>query len=275
MQTAVLNYGEIVQVYLFFCLLLVFIVAERLKPKRPHITPQGKRYFANFGLTVFTILILPVLPITFISAAIWANDQNIGLLNAFSLSDDVLIVGTLLLRGFISFFTHWLNHKIPLLWRFHRVHHLDTHLDVSSTVRFHPLEMPISVFIGLPLVIGFGLSPWVLILYELLDVAVTQFSHSNLKIPQKLDSLLRYVIVTPNLHTVHHSTVQQETDSNYSAVFPIWDIIFRTFKVKSEGKLKSMKLGLDVREPKSNHLGWLLISPFLSKQEYKRFGEDS
>ena len=172
-------------------------------------------------------------------------------------------MATLLVRGFISFFTHLLNHKIPFLWRFHRVHHLDTELDVSSTVRFHPVEFVLSTFIGLPVVVAFGLSSWVLIFNELLDVAVTLFSHSNLRVPTFINRPLRYVIVTPDLHRVHHSAWQPETDSNFGAVFPIWDLIFGTFRPTPRDGHELMRLGLDdLREPEANRFLVLLLSPF-------------
>jgi sterol desaturase/sphingolipid hydroxylase (fatty acid hydroxylase superfamily) len=144
------------------------------------------------------------------------------------------------------------------------VHHLDTELDVSSTVRFHPLEMPISMVIGLPMVAVLGLSPWVLIFYELFDVTVTLFSHSNLRVAPWLNRYLRYIIVTPDLHRVHHSTYRPETDSNYSAVFPIWDVLFGTFRTTTREPLATMPLGLDeVRNPEANRFWWLLRSPFV------------
>ncbi|MEM7101130.1 MAG: sterol desaturase family protein [Pseudomonadota bacterium] len=174
----------------------------------------------------------------------------------------LLVVVTLLLRGFISFFTHFLNHKIPLLWRLHRVHHMDNELDVSTTVRIHPLEMFVNAGISVPIAIALGLPPWILLFYELLDVAVTLFSHSNLRLPRGLERWLRYIIATPGVHTVHHSVEKEETDSNYSAVFPIWDIVFRTFK---PGDQPPRRLGLkefDVDDV--SRFGWLLASPFRS-----------
>ena len=115
------------------------------------------------------------------------------------------------------------------------------------------------------MVIGFGLSPWLLLFYELLDVTVTLFSHSNLRIAPRLNRYLRYVIVTPDLHTVHHSTYQPETDSNYSAVFPVWDILFGTFRTETRTPLQTMTLGLEgVRGPESNQFWRLLASPFMS-----------
>ena len=157
-------------------------------------------------------------------------------------------------------------HKVPVLWRIHRVHHLDTEMDVSTTVRFHPIEFIINLCIGIPFVIIFGLSPWVLVFYEILDVVVTLWSHSNVRVFAGVDRVLRYFVVTPNLHRIHHSTWQPETDSNFSAVFPIWDIIFRTFRPTPGTDHEIMSLGLDeVRGSRTNRLLWLLISPIYTK----------
>jgi sterol desaturase/sphingolipid hydroxylase (fatty acid hydroxylase superfamily) len=266
MKELMLLMGEDLQVYLFFGFLTGFLILEKLIPKRRPEGPQAQRWLTNSALTVVTIMLLPLLPVSFITAAWWARQHEIGLLNLLGdqLPATALIVLTLLLRGFISFGTHYLNHKISFLWRFHRVHHLDTELDVSSTVRFHPLETPLALAIGLPVVLLFGLSPWVLIFYELLDVTVNLFSHANIRLPAQLNRYLRYVIVTPDLHKVHHSSYKPETDSNFSAVFPIWDILFGTFRTDTREPLETMPLGLDEpRDPEANRFWWLLASPFI------------
>jgi sterol desaturase/sphingolipid hydroxylase (fatty acid hydroxylase superfamily) len=217
-------------------------------------------------MSLVVILSLPLLPVSFITAALWAQKNGVGLFNLFGdeMPLAILIALTLLVRAFISFGTHFLNHKIPFLWRFHRVHHLDTELDVSSTVRFHPLEMPLSMVIGLPIVLLCGLSPWVLIFYELLDVSVTLFSHANIRLAPGLERYLRYFIVTPDLHKVHHSAFKPETDSNFSPVFPLWDILFGTFRTETREPLQTMPLGLEeIRDPKANSFWWLLASPVL------------
>ncbi len=169
-------------------------------------------------MTALNVVALGFVPVSFVAAAMGSEVNGYGLFHRVALPAWFVMIGTLLVRGFISTATHLLNHKIPWLWQIHRVHHLDTELDVSSTVRFHPLEMMIGPFIGLPIVVLFGLSPWVLAFYELLDIAVTLFSHSNLRVPPRINRLLRYLIVTPDLHRIHHSTWQPETDSNYGAV---------------------------------------------------------
>ena len=267
MKEFMLLMGEDLQVFLFFGFLVLFTGLERLLPRRHPESSQLKRWWTNASLSTLAIVSMPLVPVGFITAAFWAENNGVGLLNLMQaeMPEYLLLALTLLLRGFVSFLTHYLNHKIPMLWRIHRVHHLDTELDVSSTVRFHPLEMPLSMAVGLPLVVAFGLSPWALLFYELFDVTVTLFSHSNIRLPERLNRYLRYIIVTPDLHKVHHSAFRPETDSNYSAVFPIWDILFGTFRTKTREPLETMKLGLEeIREPRTNSFWWLLASPFIS-----------
>jgi len=255
------NGGEL-QIGLFFGLFALFAGAERIVPQRLGHPKRRARWPANIGLTALNLVLLGALPLSFISAAQWAAIQGWGLLDLIALPLPLAVVANLLLRGFISFVTHFLAHKIPILWRIHRVHHLDTEMDVSTTVRIHPMEFVVNLAIGIPLVVGFGFSPWMLVLYEVLDVCVTLWSHSNVKLPAVVDGVLRYLVVTPDLHRIHHSTWQPETDSNFSAVFPIWDIIFCTFRPTPRTDHHVMPLGLEeVRGSRANRLLWLLVSP--------------
>ena len=183
-----------------------------------------------------------------------------------------MIVGTLLARGFISFFTHFLMHKVQFLWLIHRVHHLDTEMDVSTTVRFHPVEFIINLIIGAPIVLAFGMTPWVLLLYELLDAVVNLFTHANIRLPSGIERVIHYVIVTPDLHRIHHSSWQPETDTNFGAVFPIWDILFGTFQTQTRTPQETMELGLEeVRDERTNRLLWLLRSPLLGDFRRQEF----
>jgi sterol desaturase/sphingolipid hydroxylase (fatty acid hydroxylase superfamily) len=142
---------------------------------------------------------------------------------------------------------------------------MDTEMDVSTTIRFHPFEFVINSVVGIPIIVLFGFPVWSLMLYELLDVSITLFSHSNISLPEGIDKWLRFIIVTPDLHRVHHSSYQPETDSNFSAVFPLWDILFGTYRIKPATEQNSMQLGLtEVRDDRISHIGWLLSSPFKS-----------
>jgi sterol desaturase/sphingolipid hydroxylase (fatty acid hydroxylase superfamily) len=259
-------YGGDLQVALFFFLFPILVVAERFIPRRSVGTDRRHRWVTNIGLTVINLVVLSALPLSFIVAAHWASTQGWGLLNVVALPVLLTIIANLLLRGFLSFLTHLLMHKVPLLWRIHRVHHLDTDLDVSSTVRFHPAEFIVGLCIGLPFVALLGLTPWVLVLYELFDVCVTLWSHSNTRLSASVDKVLRYFVVTPNLHRVHHSTWQPETDSNFGAVFPLWDIVFGTFRPTPRTNHEIMPLGLEeMRGSRANSLAWLLVSPVYAK----------
>jgi sterol desaturase/sphingolipid hydroxylase (fatty acid hydroxylase superfamily) len=257
----ILARGDDLQFVLFFAALLVLAVAERFAPRRLGPMDRWVRWPTNYLLTIVNVLALSVLPISFIGAAAWAEAKGLGLLNQESLPLPVPVVATLLVRGFISFFTHYLMHIVPVLWRAHRVHHLDTELDVSSTVRFHPLEFIVALPPGASLVVAFGLTPWVLMLYELLDVVVNLWSHSNLRLPRSVDSVFRYLVVTPDLHRVHHSAWTPETNSNFGAVFPVWDLVFGTFQATPRDGHERMRIGLDeVRGREAHRPLWLLRS---------------
>jgi sterol desaturase/sphingolipid hydroxylase (fatty acid hydroxylase superfamily) len=251
------------QVGLFFGLFIVFAVVEFVAPGRPRPESQRRRWFANLALSALNILILSALPVGFFAVAVWARAEGLGALNVVAAPAVAAVVATLLVRAFLSFFTHYLFHKVPLLWRVHRVHHLDTEMDVSTTVRFHPLEFLINLAVGVPLLAAAGVVPWVVLGYEILDAAVTVFSHANIRVPGWLERPLHFIIVTPDLHRVHHSSYQPETDSNFGAVFPVWDLLLGTFRTHTNAPQTLMRLGLEeVRDDRTNRLGWLLASPF-------------
>jgi sterol desaturase/sphingolipid hydroxylase (fatty acid hydroxylase superfamily) len=259
----IVEHANSVQGILFFILFAVLAFVEMAVPTRPRLPRPNKRWVTNLALTTVNIFVLSLLPITFFGAAVWAQTHGYGLLNGSSLPFGLVVVATLLARGFISFFTHYLMHKVNVLWRLHRVHHLDTELDITSTVRVHPLEFIVALVPGVAMVVAVGMSPWVLLLYEILDATVTVFSHANISLPRGVDRVLRYIIVTPDLHRVHHSSWQPETDSNFSAVFPIWDVICGTFRTETRRPHATMELGLEApRDERTDRFFWLLGSPF-------------
>ena len=136
----------------------------------------------------------------------------------------------LLARSLVSYAVHVAMHKVPVLWRVHRVHHTDVFLDVSTTVRFHPLEFLIQLGPTALVILGLGLPPWTIMLYELVDTATNLFIHANARVPARLDAWLRLLLVTPDMHRVHHSALWPETDSNYGVVVPWWDRLFGTYR---------------------------------------------
>ena len=270
MDKWLISNGESAQYVLFFSLLLVLGVVESAAPARKDRS-RGARWVSNFGLTALNVVTLALLPVSFVGISLWAAKRDVGLFHLVALPLALLIPAQLLARGFVSWLTHLLMHRVPLLWRVHRVHHLDTELDVSTTVRFHPLEFAVGLVTGIPLIMTFGLSPAVLLAYEILDVAVTLFSHANLRLPARVERVLRYFVVTPDLHRVHHSSWQPETDSNFSAVFPVWDLVFGTLRTTTREPQETMQLGLEeVRDARTHNVLWLLSSPAATFTEADR-----
>lgn len=272
-ESWIVAHGGGIKTLVFFVCFAVLGLIEVWAPLRQQPPRRRQRWLANLVLTTINVAVVISLPLSLFSVALWSQKEGWGLLNVLDTPWFLVIVVSLLARAFISFFMHLLFHKIELLWRLHRVHHMDTEVDISTTVRFHPFEIPISVLIGVPIAIATGISPWVLMVYEILNAGVTVFSHSNLRLPAPIERVLRYFVVTPDLHRIHHSSWQPETDSNFGALFPIWDLVFGTFRASPRQAQDRMPLGLDeVRGGRESQLGWLLRSPFIARITSSRAG---
>ena len=171
-------------------------------------------------------------------AAEWAYANDFGLLYWLSRNAEIPvwlhIVMAVLLLDVWTYTWHRLNHRIHFLWRFHRVHHSDRKMDVTTATRFHIGEIIFSSALRIPLILILGVYVWELVLYETIMFAVVQFQHANVAVPPALDRFLRVFIVTPNMHKVHHSRIQVETDSNYSSLLSIWDRLFRSFRMRND-----------------------------------------
>jgi sterol desaturase/sphingolipid hydroxylase (fatty acid hydroxylase superfamily) len=262
---------EPLQYVAFFGVFLIFAALETAAPRDPAAAERWGRWPANWVLTALNIAIIGVLPVSAIAVADYAQSQQLGLLNAFGVPAAAAFVAGFLGRAFLSWATHFLNHKIPFLWAIHRVHHTDTRLDVSTTVRFHPLEFAFTTPITLAGIAAIGVPPVALLIYELADAGVTVFSHANVRLPRWLDLPLRLIIVTPDVHRVHHSSHQPETDSNYGAVLTIWDRVLGTYRSKAPHDLAAQQTGLsECQDKRSRSLIWLLILPFIALRRRER-----
>jgi sterol desaturase/sphingolipid hydroxylase (fatty acid hydroxylase superfamily) len=256
---------EPLQYVAFFGVFLVFAAIETATPRDPAAPERLRRWPANSLLTAINIVIIGALPVSAIAAADYAFSQHIGVLNVIAVAPLTAFAAGFLGRAFLSWFTHFLNHKVPFLWAIHRVHHTDTRLDVSTTVRFHPLEFVFTTPLTLVGIVALGVPPVALLVYEIMDAAVTVFSHANVRLPRWLDLPLRLFIVTPDVHRVHHSSYQPETDSNYGAVLTIWDRVLGTYRAKAPADLAAQETGLsEVQDTRSRSLLWLLVLPFIA-----------
>jgi len=240
---------------------------ELIAPRRPLSWSRRSRWFANLSLVVLDTLaarlLLPVLPV---GMAYAVRLRGGGLFNHLTLPYWVQIVLTVILLDFVIYMQHRLFHSRPLLWRLHRMHHTDLDLDVTTGNRFHPLEILISMVIKLAVVALFGASPAGVLVFEVVLNASSQFNHGNIRIPPKLDRWLRLLLVTPDMHRVHHSVIPRETDSNFGFNLPWWDRLCGTYRSQPEAGHLGMTIGLRAfRDPAQLTLGKLLLQPFLRK----------
>ena len=210
----------------------MFFFVEGRRQLRKRVQPRWHRIFINFivSLPAFTLLRLLLIP-----AMVWLALQNeswhFGLNYIYDLPSWAEAIIAFVLLDYTNYLWHILNHRVPLLWRFHLVHHTDVDLDVTTAIRFHFGEIIGSVFFRGAAVVLVGASPLLVLIYEIVFEACTQFHHSNMKLPLKVERALNKLIVTPRMHGIHHSVVHSETDSNYSVIFSLWDRIHRTIKL--------------------------------------------
>jgi sterol desaturase/sphingolipid hydroxylase (fatty acid hydroxylase superfamily) len=224
---------------------------------------KWKHAAINFFFTLTTIAINFVLAFILISTSDWTQTQNFGLLTFFPESNSILFAfaGLLGLDLISAYFVHWVEHKVPFMWRFHLIHHTDMHVDTTTANRHHPGESVFRFVFTTLAVLVMGAPVWLIMLYQGLSVVLSQFNHANIRLPEKLDKFLSWVIVTPNMHHVHHHYQLPQTDSNYGNIFAIWDRIFGTFQYMPQEKIQ---YGIDTHMAEEEHssLSKMLKIPF-------------
>ncbi|MFO8240516.1 MAG: sterol desaturase family protein [Dissulfuribacterales bacterium] len=242
----------------------VLATAEVFAPRRWLRTSKKQRWFANLALIALNplslALIFPILPI---GLALIASEQGWGLLNNLTIPYWLKIISGMVLLDLAVYIQHVLHHAIPILWRLHMMHHADMDIDMTTGLRFHPIEIIVSMVIKLAAVAALGVPPVAVLIFEVVLNGTSMFNHSNLHIPEKLDRILRLIVVTPDMHRVHHSVVIQETNSNYGFNLPWWDRLFGTYKDQPDQGHIDMVIGLSqFRESEKLTLPHLLMLPF-------------
>jgi sterol desaturase/sphingolipid hydroxylase (fatty acid hydroxylase superfamily) len=242
-----------------FLITLVFMGAwELLLPRRPTTVFRPFRWFNNLALVAAgTALVWLVMPLLAVDAAKLAEARRWGLFNRIDLAPELEWALAFVLLDLAIFLQHAAFHFIPLLWRLHRVHHTDLDVDSSTGLRFHPLELLVSMMIKVAVITGLGAHWIAVLLFEIVLNAVTLFNHANVRAPW--DGFLRLFIVTPDMHRVHHSLGAEDTDSNFGFNLPWWDRLFGTYKAET----RQASLGLpQYRAGTKQTLPWLLTLPF-------------
>ncbi len=253
-----LRFGAAVTVF------AVMALWELLAARRELTALKRRRWFANLGMMVLDTLIVRFLfPTAAVGMAWAAAEQGWGLLNHVALPFWLAVAGSVALLDLGIYLQHVMFHAVPALWRIHRVHHTDLDLDVSSGVRFHPVEIVLSMVIKLGLVAALGPPALAVLIFEVVLNATSMFNHSNVRIPFGVDKVLRWLVVTPDMHRVHHSIELGETHSNFGFNLPWWDRLMGTYRDQPAAGHLGMALGVDeFRKPEQQTLPWLLGLPF-------------
>lgn len=228
----------------FWLLLLALAVAETLRPLYAEPVEARGRLLTNFAMGLIAAALYTLLPLTSVAAAQWAAAENVGLLNAAPVPALAAAGGTVLAWSLANYWLHRTFHRWPWLWRLHRIHHTDTAVDLSTGFRNHPGEVLAAALARAGLAAALGLSVPALIAYEAAAFAAAMWSHANLNLPAPADRILRWLLVTPAMHHVHHSAARCETDSNYGELLSVWDRLFGTYRASDSSSLAMARLGL-------------------------------
>ena len=261
-----MQYEVLIRLSAFLGLFALFAGLETLAPKRRRVQARAGRWLTNLTMTVLNTLALRALsvalPFLAVGAAVDAWSHGWGLLNRVAWPLWVEILLAILALDFAIWLQHWITHKVPLFWRFHRMHHADRDMDLTTALRFHPDEILASIGLKIGLVYALGPQAVAVVLFEVILNGTALFNHSNLRLPLWLDRVVRLILVTPDMHRVHHSVIRAEHDSNFGFALSVWDKIFRTYRAQPAGGHEAMVVGLQWQDEKPAKLGWALWLPF-------------
>jgi sterol desaturase/sphingolipid hydroxylase (fatty acid hydroxylase superfamily) len=233
-------------------------------PRREQTLGRATRWPGNIGVVVLdTVLVRLVFPTTAVGLALVAEAQGWGLLHAISLPAWAGVLLGVVALDLAIYLQHVLFHAVPVLWRLHRMHHADQEIDVTTGARFHPIEILLSMAIKLGVIAALGTPAVAVLVFEVLLNATSMFNHSNVRMPADFDRVLRWLVVTPDMHRVHHSIVVRETNSNFGFNLPWWDRLFGTYRDQPAAGHEAMTIGIEpFRDPAEQRLDRMLTQPF-------------
>ena len=249
---------------IFISLLIVLVAAEWLIPKRQlQIQQRSRTMFVNLMMVVLGSLMIKLLiPLTLIMVSEF--NQHFGLLHLLSLPLWLQIIISLILLDSIVYWQHRFFHRIPIFWRIHRMHHSDIAMDTTTAVRFHPVELLLSYLLKIVCVLLLGIDPPSIIIFEIILNGTALWSHSNIAVLPSLDRVMRLILVTPDMHRIHHSVHQQEHNSNYGFCLSIWDRCFGSYTEKPRDGQADMLIGLtEFRQRNNQNFLALLMQPII------------
>ncbi|MFK5985206.1 MAG: sterol desaturase family protein [Pseudomonadota bacterium] len=252
----------------FFGIFAIMASWEIIAPRRALTVSKTIRWFNNLGLVFFNSLVLRILfPAAAVGVAAFAQTHGWGLLNYYQLPGLLAIVVAVVAMDFIIYLQHVMVHAVPLLWRIHRVHHADLDYDVTTGARFHTIEIILSMLIKFATIIVLGAPVVAVVIFEVVLNALAMFNHGNVGLPKSLDSFLRWFIVTPDMHRIHHSVEDDETNSNFGFNLTWWDRLFGTYREQPRGGQLGFTIGIhkyrDIKQ--TNWIMGMMLLPFKGK----------
>lgn len=251
---------------IFAAVLVLMAILETALPKRERVQRRKSRWLTNLSLVVINSIVLRLMgPVAAIFVADYAIENGWGLLRQSPISLPLLLEITLVvvLLDLSIYVQHVASHRIPVLWRLHKVHHADRDIDVTTGIRFHPIEVSLSMVYKCVIILLLGPLALSVVVFEIILNASAMFNHANIKLPKRLDNILRLFIVTPDMHRVHHSVIPDETNSNYGFFLPIWDRLFKTYISQPKEGHHGMTIGLKEHQTDNpSKLTWIISMPF-------------
>ncbi|MFZ2102268.1 MAG: sterol desaturase family protein [Oricola sp.] len=265
MSDTILTNEPVVRLAVFLGILAAMAIWEVAAPRRRIEIPRVIRWTNNLGVVVLdTIIVRLTFPVAAVGLALLAQDKGWGLFNIIEAPAWAAIVASVVVLDFVIYLQHVVFHAVPVLWRLHRMHHADQAIDVTTGLRFHPIEILLSMGIKLAAVLALGPPAVAVLIFEVLLNATAMFNHSNIRIPEKIDRVLRLFVVTPDMHRVHHSIDRKETDSNFGFNLPWWDRLLGTYIAQPAKGHEGMTIGFEqFRTVRDQWLDRMLIQPLL------------
>jgi sterol desaturase/sphingolipid hydroxylase (fatty acid hydroxylase superfamily) len=265
MESPVLAYEPALRLAAFAAVLAAMAIWEALAPRRSRTLSRWRRWPANLGIVVLnTVVVRTLFPVVAVGLAITAETQGWGLLHHYDIPAWAAVLAGIVLLDLAIYLQHVMFHAVPALWRLHRMHHADLDLDVTTGARFHPIEIALSVLVKFAAIAALGAPPAAVLLFEIALNATSMFNHANVRIPPALEPVLRGLLVTPDMHRVHHSIERDETNSNYGFNLSVWDRLFGTYRAQPRAGHAAMTIGVpDIRDAaECSSLAGMLAIPF-------------
>ncbi|HET8760397.1 MAG TPA: sterol desaturase family protein [Nitrospiria bacterium] len=261
---AMMSQEPLIRLASFFGIFALMAVWELTAPRRPLTAPRGRRWPVNLSIVVLNTLTVRLLfSTTAVGMAALAAQNQWGVLNVVGWPVLLTVIAALVAMDFVLYLQHVVFHAVPALWRLHMMHHADLDVDVTTGARFHPVEIVLSMLIKLAAVTLIGAPPAAVLIFEVVLNATSMFNHSNVRMPETLDRLLRWIVVTPDMHRIHHSVARDETNSNFGFSLPWWDRLLGTYRPDPAKSQVEMPLGLEqFRDPRELTLAGSLALPF-------------